>query len=185
MLEIERKFLMDGFPTELELLSEVYIEQGYLSFHPEIRIRKAVVRDSGREEYYLTLKGEGDLARQEIETEIPSVFYEDTANYLGKNLVRKDYKKYKLGQWELEVSLVDAGTDWEFYYGEIEFPTEEAAKQLLAKSIFEFSTDFYNDFSYWGTAPNRKKDIPYIFRALILNDTKKIGECIVCQDGEN
>ena len=37
-------------------------------------------------------------------------------------------------------------------------PTEEAAKQLLAKSIFEFSTDFYNDFSYWGTAPNRKKD---------------------------
>ncbi len=64
-------------------------------------------------------------------------------------------------------------------------PTEEAAKQLLAKSIFEFSTDFYNDFSYWGTAPNRKKDIPYIFRALILNDTKKIGECIVCQDGEN
>ena len=28
MLEIERKFLMDGFPQGLELLSEVSIEQG-------------------------------------------------------------------------------------------------------------------------------------------------------------
>ena len=131
MLEIERKFLLDGFPEDLELLSEVYIEQGYVSFQPEVRIRKAVVRDSGKEEYYLTIKGDGDLARQEIETEISREFYEDTAKFLGVNVVKKDYKKYKLGQWELEVSLVDEGTDWEFYYGEIEFPTEEEEKVFV------------------------------------------------------
>lgn len=128
MLEIERKFLMDGFPEDLELVSEVYIEQGYVSFDPEVRIRKAVVRDSGEEEYYLTIKGDGDLIRREIETEISSLFYEETASFLGAKVVRKDYKKYRLGEWELEVSRVDAGTEWEFFYGEIEFPTEEDAK---------------------------------------------------------
>lgn len=142
MLEIERKFLMEGFPTGLELLSEVYIEQGYVSFSPEVRIRKAVVRDSGKEEYYLTIKGDGDLARREIETEISREFYEDTANFLGGNVVKKDYKKYKLGQWELEVSFVDAGTDWEFFYGEIEFPTEEEA------NAFEIPAFFGNEITY-------------------------------------
>ena len=140
MLEIERKFLVDGFPEGLEVLSEVYIEQGYVSFDPEVRIRKAVVLNTDIEEYYLTIKGDGDLARQEIETEISRAFYEDTASFLGVNVVRKDYKKYKLGQLELEVSLVDAGTDWAFYYAEIEFPSIEEANafalpEYLGKEI--------------------------------------------------
>ena len=152
MLEIERKFLVDGFPENLELLSEVYIEQGYVSFEPEVRIRKAVVLDTGVEEYYLTIKGDGDLARREIETEISREFYADTANFLGVNVVRKDYKKYKLGQWELEVSLVDVGTDWEFYYAEIEFPTEEAANafefpEYLGKEITYDS--YYKMKNFW------------------------------------
>ena len=152
MLEIERKFLVEGFPENLELLSEVYIEQGYVSFEPEVRIRKAVVLDTGTEEYYLTIKGDGDLARREIETEISREFYEDTANFLGVNVVRKDYKKYKLGQWELEVSLVDAGTEWEFYYAEIEFPTEEDANafelpEYLGKEI-TYDTD-YKMKNFW------------------------------------
>ena len=87
VLEIERKFLVDGFPTGLELMSDVYIEQGYLSFAPEVRIRKAVVLDTNAEEYYLTIKGEGDLARREIETEITREFYEEAAIGLAKELL--------------------------------------------------------------------------------------------------
>lgn len=63
--------------------------------------------------------------------------------------------------------------------------TEEDAKQKLAKSILEFSEDFYRDFNYWGTSPNRKSQIPFIFKALILDDFNKIGEIIKCQDGKN
>ncbi len=151
MLEIERKFLLDGFPNDLELLSEVYIEQGYVSFNPEVRIRKAVVR-GGKEEYYLTIKGDGDLARQEIETEISREFYEDTASFLGAGVVRKDYKKYKLGQWELEVSLVDAGTDWEFYYGEIEFPSEEEANAFVLPDFLGKEITYDSDYkmkNFW------------------------------------
>ena len=34
-------------------------------------------------------------------------------------------------------------------------------------------------------APNRKGHIPYVFKALITDDPRKIGECIVCQDGKS
>ena len=152
MLEIERKFLMSGFPEGLELLSEIYIEQGYVSFDPEVRIRKAVVLENGQEEYYLTIKGEGDLARREIETAITREFYEDTADFLGRTVVKKDYKKYKFGSWELEVSLVDAGTDWEFYYGEIEFPTEEEANAFELPDFLgrEITYDaYYKMKNFW------------------------------------
>ena len=152
MLEIERKFLMDGFPVGLELIAEVDIEQGYISFDPELRIRKAVDRHTGKEEFWMTLKGEGDLTRSEIETEISSDFYYDAADFLDVRMIQKDYKKYRLGPWKLEVSLVDPGTDWEFYYAEIEFPTEQDAKDFVVPAYFGREITFNEDYkmkNYW------------------------------------
>lgn len=63
--------------------------------------------------------------------------------------------------------------------------TEAEAKQKLAGSILEYSEDFYRDFNYWSTAPNRKAQIPYVFKALILGDAKKIGELVTCRNGRN
>ena len=152
MVEIERKFLMEGFPADLELLREVYIEQGYLGFDPELRVRKAVVRESGKEEYYLTLKSEGDLTRHEVETEIPAGFYQDVASYLGEQMLRKEYKAYRLGAWELEVSHVDAGKAWEFYYAEIEFPTEEEALAFVPPACLGREITYESDYkmkNFW------------------------------------
>ena len=152
MLEIERKFLMDGFPIGLELISEVEVEQGYIGFEPELRIRKAVDKYTGKEEFWLTLKGEGDLTRHEVETEISSDFYYDTADFLGVRMIQKEYRKYRLGPWKLEVSLVDPGTDWEFYYAEIEFPTEQDAKDFVVPSYFGREITFNEDYkmkNYW------------------------------------
>ena len=152
MLEIERKFLMDGFPVGLELLNEVDIEQGYVSFGPEVRIRKAVDKQTRKEEFRLTIKGDGDLSREEIETEITSDFYYDTVEFLRVQMVKKDYKKYQLGPWKLEVALVDKGTDWEFYYAEIEFPTEQEAKDFVVPSYFGREITFEDDYkmkNYW------------------------------------
>ncbi len=152
MLEIERKFLMDGFPIGLEILSEVEIEQGYVSTEPEVRIRKAVDRNTGREEFRMTIKGEGDLTRNEIETSITSDFYYDTADFLAVNMIQKDYKKYKLGPWKLEVACVDPGTPREFYYGEIEFPTEDDAKSFEPPKYLGREITFNEDYkmkNYW------------------------------------
>ncbi len=56
--------------------------------------------------------------------------------------------------------------------------TEADAKDKMAASILEYATEFYNEFEYWGSAPNRQSHIPYVFKALLLNDTRKIGEQI-------
>ncbi|MCR4692255.1 MAG: hypothetical protein K5664_00035 [Firmicutes bacterium] len=62
---------------------------------------------------------------------------------------------------------------------------EEEALIKLAKAILEYSVDFYNEFALWSSAPNKKKEIPYVFKALILDDTDKIKERITCRVGKN
>lgn len=61
---------------------------------------------------------------------------------------------------------------------------EHDTKMKLAKAIIEYSEDFYNEFTLWSTAPNRKSHIPYIFKVLIINDVNKIGDMILCQAGK-
>lgn len=62
--------------------------------------------------------------------------------------------------------------------------TETEAKKALAASILDYAVDFYKDFEYWSNAENRKAHIPYVMKALVLNDINKIGECIKCQAGK-
>ena len=62
---------------------------------------------------------------------------------------------------------------------------EDAAKFKLAQSILEYSVDYYNNYAVYSQSANRKSHIPYIFKALIIDDAKQIGEIIQCQDGEN
>ena len=71
-----------------------------------------------------------------------------------------------------EIDLVENGRD------------ERDARSKLASSILEYAEDYYSDFSYWGSAPNRKSHIPYVFKALFIGDIQKIGESIRCQAGK-
>ncbi len=71
-----------------------------------------------------------------------------------------------------EIDLVENGKD------------EEDARTKLASAILEYAEDYYSDFSYWGSAPNRKSHIPYVFKALFIGDIQKIGESIQCQAGK-
>lgn len=63
--------------------------------------------------------------------------------------------------------------------------SEEEARRNLAEAILEYSLDYYNDYEVYSRSPNRKGHIPYIFKALILDDPEKIGEMLQCQDGES
>lgn len=64
-------------------------------------------------------------------------------------------------------------------------PTEEAARRLLGQSILDYAEDFYEEFSLWRAAPNRKSHIPFVLKALIMDDADKIGDSIECQAGKN
>lgn len=63
--------------------------------------------------------------------------------------------------------------------------TEREARQKLAEAIKEYADDYYNEFHYWSSAPNRKHHIPYVLKALISEDIKEIGDSIQCQNGKN
>jgi CYTH domain-containing protein len=141
MLEIERKFIMQGFPEDilsreemaaynLKLTRKVAIEQGYLSVEPEVRLHGARDLQSGEENYRLTLKGGGTLSRTEVITDVALDFYEEAKSMLPGKMIEKTYHKYQFGELILEVCYVDPGTKDEFYYGEIEFFTEEEAREF-------------------------------------------------------
>ena len=63
--------------------------------------------------------------------------------------------------------------------------TVEEARVKMAEGILEYAEDFYAEYEIWSNASNRKEHIPYVFKALLLNDVSKIGDFIVCHDGEN
>ena len=72
-----------------------------------------------------------------------------------------------------EIDLVENGTD------------EQSARLKLARAILDYSEDFYNEFNLWAAAPNRKPHIPYILKALIINDIGKVGGLIQCRRGNS
>ncbi len=72
-----------------------------------------------------------------------------------------------------EIDLVENGAD------------EQEARMKLAKSILDYSLEYYNEYETYSHSPNRKPHIPYIFKALIIDDLETIGEMLQCQDGKN
>ena len=63
--------------------------------------------------------------------------------------------------------------------------TEQLARLALAKALLDYSEEYYSNYEMYSHAPNRKEHVPYIFRALIMYNPEKIGECFQCQDGKN
>ena len=154
-MEIERKFLLKKLP-DIEPVKHIEVYQGYISIKPEVRIRSYEVLDGenqGHKDYILTIKGEGILSREEIETYISKEFFMQVAQFIGKPFIHKDYRKYILDNNILECSVVDPGTDTEFCYGEVEFNTEEDANKF--EWPFDGATDVtcnksYKMKNYWG-----------------------------------
>lgn len=150
-MEIERKFLIDSFPSDLPLLEECVIYQGYLAVDPVVRIRSKKTKTSNS--YVLCFKGEGTLARQETELSISENVFNELKALLKHPLIRKDYKVYSLpANLKLECNLVDKGTPTEFYYAEVEFDSIEQAKRFqppayLKKEVTEDGS--YSMGNYW------------------------------------
>ncbi len=63
--------------------------------------------------------------------------------------------------------------------------TEAEARTLLAEAIMDYSIEYYGNYQLYSKAPNRRTHIPYIFKALIMDDAEKLGESIICLDGKN
>ena len=72
-----------------------------------------------------------------------------------------------------EIDLVENGSD------------EADVRLKMGNAIIEYSVTYYNEYTKYSHSPNRRHHIPYIFKALMMDNPKEIGDGIVCQDGEN
>ena len=136
-MEIERKWLISGFPTGLELAEEADSWQGYLSIEPEVRIRKK--NKQGEIICYLCIKSDGTLARTEVELPISQEQFEELLAMIPYELIHKHQRKMKLpGNLLMECNQVDQGRETSFYYAEVEFSSvEEAEKFVFPVEIFD------------------------------------------------
>ena len=145
-MEIERKWILQKVPTEFRLVKNTQMEQFYVSTSPEVRLRH---NPASNEPFRITIKGEGTLSREEIETKISENFYNQVKEFVGKSPIKKDYSIFNCGGYPLAVSVVDDGA---FIYAEVEFESEEQARgfQLPIDDAIEVTENAdYKMKNYW------------------------------------
>ena len=82
-MEIERKFTIKQLPEDLDKYPFRYIEQGYLNALPVVRVRKE------DDEYYLTYKGSGMMAREEFNLPLTKDAYYHLREKVDGKLISK------------------------------------------------------------------------------------------------
>lgn len=142
-MEIERKWLTDGWPQGMEVQRCILMRQGYITTRPTVRIRSEKSGDVT--EYVLCFKGAAGpdgLAREEIESNIDPELFTKLEAFIGRPLIEKEQRRYALsGGLTLEVNQVDRGQPGEFFYAEVEFPTKEAALAWQPGELEEYLSD--------------------------------------------
>ncbi|MDD6812111.1 MAG: CYTH domain-containing protein [Lachnospiraceae bacterium] len=144
-MEIERKFTVKTLPVNLEQYPFHVIEQAYLNTDPVVRIRKQ------DEEYYLTYKGKGLLAREEYNLPLNKTSYYHLREKADGNIIAKkryliplehptfvsDYQK-NVDQMSLKIELdiFDKPFDG-LIIAEVEFPDKEMAEAFLPVNWFD------------------------------------------------
>lgn len=145
-MEIERKWILQKVPTEFRLVRNTQMEQFYVSTNPEVRLRH---NPASNEPFRITIKGEGTLSREEIETKISENFYNQVKEFVNKSPIKKDYSIFNCAGYPLAVSVVDDGA---FIYAEVEFESEEQARnfQLPIDDAIEVTENpEYKMKNYW------------------------------------
>lgn len=143
-MEIERKYLIkqSNIPFDPAQYPCRHIEQGYLCTHPVVRVR----RDN--DDYFLTYKSKGFLAREEYNLPLTPEAYAHLKEKIDGHLITKDRYVIPLGN-DLYIEL-------DFFSGylaglilaEVEFPDEETANAFLPPDWFgedvTYSSKYHN-----------------------------------------
>ena len=122
-MEIERKFLVREMP-HLEGCEKSEIVQGYISLTPETRIRK---RDN---KYYLTIKGEGDVVREETEKEVSEKEGKELFSQVESKLIEKTRYLINIGRYIAELDIYKNHLEG-LVVVEVEFETEADANNFV------------------------------------------------------
>lgn len=161
-MEIERKFTIKKLPDNLDNYNFHIIEQAYLNTAPVIRVRKQ------DEQYFLTYKGKGLMAREEYNLPLDETSYQHLLEKADGNVISK--KRYlipidnpqftsdyvPLSTPELVIELdVFAPPFAPLIMAEVEFPSIEMANAFIAPDWFD--EDVTNDPAYHNSNMSKKE----------------------------
>ncbi|MCR4781636.1 MAG: CYTH domain-containing protein [Lachnospiraceae bacterium] len=82
-MEIERKYLIDELPADLDSWNSRYIEQGYICENPVLRIRHS------EDNYNFVYKSSGLMAHEEITVPLDRESYNHLAKKVDGKLIKK------------------------------------------------------------------------------------------------
>lgn len=160
-MEIERKFTVSAVPEDLASRPCLLIEQAYLNTDPVIRIRRQ------NEEYYLTYKGKGLLAREEYNLPLNKEAYEHLRTKADGNIISKKRYLFPITSPEFKEGFLPPASlsltiELDIFeppfapliIAEVEFPDEETANAFLPPHWF--SEDVTYDKNYHNSNLSQK-----------------------------
>lgn len=149
-MEIERKFLIKNIPENLDSYAFHLIEQGYLCTDPVVRVRRQ------DDDYFLTYKGKGLLAREEYNLPLTRSGYEHLIKKADGNIIKK--KRYLIPIEDTDLTIELDIFDKPFaplIMAEFEFSSVEDANAFIAPDWF--GEDVTNDPAYHNSNMSKKK----------------------------
>ena len=117
-MEIERKFLIQKMPEHPEQYKSHLIEQAYLNVRPVVRVRRE------DENYYMTYKGGGMMAREEYNLPLDADSYAHLLQKADGNIITKRRYLIPFHAYTIELDVFE-GLFEGIVVAEVEFPSED------------------------------------------------------------
>lgn len=162
-MEIERKFTIKQLPADLEKYPYRHIEQGYLCTSPVVRVRKE------DEEYILTYKGSGMMAREEHNLALNKDAYYHLREKADGNIISKRRYLIPLLKPAFREGFPTPPDDYELtieldvfdppfaplIMAEVEFGSKEAAEAFVPPEWFDEDVTYRKEYhnSYMASQP--------------------------------
>lgn len=62
---------------------------------------------------------------------------------------------------------------------------EQEALSNFVCDLIEYAKDFYDEFEFWSSAPNRANHIPMVLKILTADNSQEVEDMLICQNGQN
>lgn len=144
--KIERKFLVNKIPKN-NLVEEFSLIQGYISMNPEVRISKCItIGKNYRVSVFntVTIKGDGDLAREEISFNVSNNTFTRLANFIDNKFIFKIGQSNLIKDYHISSATVYINSKELIKYSEVEFDNISVAKKFK----WPIKTIKANDITY-------------------------------------
>ena len=142
-MEIERKYLVNALPENLESYPCRFLEQGYLSTEPVVRVRQ------DNDKFELTYKSKGLMVREEYNLPLTKESYEHLKAKADGRIITKKRYMIPLDKYTIELDVFE-GELAPLVLAEVEFPSEDEANAFIPPEWFgedvTFSTKYHNSY---------------------------------------